>query len=282
MRGVAYDLRVRAAWPLPELGRSGGTGDVAVKLARRPVSPQDGDIRLAWPDIGAFVVRGGKQIVAALAPRVPPAALRLFLLGPVFAALLHQRGRFLLHASAVSVAGRTVALLGEAGAGKSTLAAALVRRGHGLLADDVAALAPSADRGFAVLPAYPQIKLWPEAAVALGLAPRRLPRARPGLEKRLWRVGARFVARAQALARAYVLEPGGAPPIRPLSPADALLALIRHSYGLRTLQGARRAAHFAECAAVARQVPIRRLTTAGDFSSLAGLVRAVEDDLACG
>ena len=43
------------------------------------------------------------------------------------------------------------------------LAAALVRAGHALLADDLLAVEP-ASTGFRAHPGYPQMRMWPEGA----------------------------------------------------------------------------------------------------------------------
>jgi hypothetical protein len=53
------------------------------------------------------------------------------------ALLALQQGFAVLHASCVAVAGRTFALVGRSGAGKSTTAVALSQSGHALLVDDV-------------------------------------------------------------------------------------------------------------------------------------------------
>jgi ABC-type glutathione transport system ATPase component len=75
--------------------------------------------------VGAFLVRGGREIMIDAVPGVDARTLRLSLLGPALALVLHQRGRFVLHASTVAVAGSAIAFLGEKGWGKSTIAAAL-------------------------------------------------------------------------------------------------------------------------------------------------------------
>jgi len=277
--GVAYGLRVRAPWPLPELARAGGCADVVVRVTRRPMQHHDGDVRVSWPRIGTFVVRGGAEIVVTAASGVSRGLLRLYLLGPVFAALLHQRGYFLLHASAVSIGGRAVALLGDSLAGKSTAAAAFVQRGHGFLADDVVALSPSADGAVAVLPAFPQLKLWPDSAEALRLGS-NLPCVCPGVDKRAVRVRARFVTQSQPIVCAYVLESGPSLAVEPLTAPAALFSLMRHTYGVRTFYATRARAHFSKCVAIARRLSLRRLSATPSLASVSDLVRAVEADLA--
>src|SRR2546421_132869 len=71
--------------------------------------------------VGAFLVRGGREIVVDPAPGVEARVLRLSILGPAFGLLLHQRGRFVLHASAVASGGGVLAFAGGSGWGKSTL-----------------------------------------------------------------------------------------------------------------------------------------------------------------
>lgn len=119
--------------------------------------------RLRYSDGTEFLVnRSGTKIWA-----VWPATLSLedtatYLLGPVMGFVLLLRGAFSLHASAVVVEGQAVALLGAAGAGKSTAAAAFARLGYPVLTEDVTALADRGDR-FLAQPGYPLIRLWPEA-----------------------------------------------------------------------------------------------------------------------
>ena len=59
-----------------------------------------------------------------------------YLLGPVLGFVLLLRGVVCLHASAVVVGSEAIALIGPAGSGKSTTAAAFSSRGFTILADD--------------------------------------------------------------------------------------------------------------------------------------------------
>ena len=80
---------------------------------------------LEYPGAATFLIRGGREIVIDAAPGVEQRLIRLFLLGPALALLLHQRRFLVLHASAVMIDGAAVAFVAEKGMGKSTLAAAL-------------------------------------------------------------------------------------------------------------------------------------------------------------
>ena len=233
---------------------------------------------LSYPRVGRFLVREGKQIVVSPHPAVEVRVLRLFLLGVGLGVILHQRGRFVLHSSAVNVAGGAVAFLGWSGQGKSTMAAAMHKRGHSLVADDVVAV-DAAGSAPKVYPGFPQLKLWPEAAVALGEALESLPHLRPGLEKRARRVTRGFTRAPLPLRRVYVLAEGGTAGIERLPPHDAMLELIRHSYCARLLQSIGAETHFQQCATVVNQVGVRRLRMRRDLKALGGLTQLVEDDL---
>jgi len=82
-----------------------------------------------------------------------------YLLGPVLGLLLRLRGVTCLHASAVALADRAIAFVGSEGAGKSTTAALLARKGLAIISDDVVALVER-DALFTFIPAYPYLSLW--------------------------------------------------------------------------------------------------------------------------
>ena len=54
--------------------------------------------------------------------------------------LLHQRGRMVLHASAVNINDGAVAFMGHNGAGKSTTTFSFMASGYPLVADDILSL----------------------------------------------------------------------------------------------------------------------------------------------
>jgi hypothetical protein len=101
--------------------------------------PSGGHLMSA-PDVGRAVVEPGATRILAEPPQEDPWAWNRWVLGQVLPFTAGLRGRELLHAAAVLLAGRAVALVGPSGRGKSTLAAALVDAGGSFLADDVIAL----------------------------------------------------------------------------------------------------------------------------------------------
>ncbi len=288
---VAYGLGIQSVLPLPELVAGEAAADVVVRLGEVDRLPPDGtgagvysevtdeEVYFFWEEAGAFLVRSGREIIVEPAAGVEERVLRLFILGPALGVLLHQRGWLVLHASAVAIDGETVAFLGGTGWGKSTTAAALHARGHGIVADDVTAVRLDTERPM-VSPGFPRLKLWPEAAISVGDDPQALSRLHPDLEKRARPVTQGFSSASLPLRRLYVLAEGESQRIALLQPQEALVELIRHSYVSRLRQAAETPAHFLQCSKVVKTVPICRLSRPRSLPALADLARLVEEDLA--
>lgn len=287
---AAYDLRIHSRVPLPELiAAAGGTPDVTIRYAEieRPPDQEGentflyapGEALLCWKNVGTFLVRGGGEIYVQPAPEVDEETLRLFLLGAVMAALLHQRGLLVLHASAVCVDGGVVAFVGEKGWGKSTAAAALHARGHSLVTDDLLAVEVDPSGTSLVLPGFPQLKLFPSAAAAtLGDDPQQLAPVNSGTEKRLRPVGAAFTSRRLPLRAVYILGREGELGVEPLPPREAVIQLVRHTFVAHLVGATGRAgAHLNQCGAVARQARVCRLTRPLDLTALPALARRIEE-----
>jgi hypothetical protein len=293
---LAYGLGIRAAMPLPELVVGEAEEEVSIRFGRvaQPLSEisENGwshsslapkEDCLCWRGVGSFLVRGGRDIIVDPSPGLDERILRLFILGPILAVLLRQRGHLLLHASAVAVADKAVLFLGSSGWGKSTMAAALHARGHALVTDDVAVLRTE-ESCPTVLPGFPQLKLWPEALVSLGDDPETLPRWNPYVEKRARLASDKFPSIPLAIERLYVLSDGDSPEILPLRPREAFMELVRHTYGsdygLQTAMGVGSTSHFLKCATVANKVTMRSLRRQKSLSQLPKLSWLVEKDAA--
>jgi hypothetical protein len=133
----------------------------------------------------------------------------------------------------------------------------------------------------AVLPGYPQVKLWPEAAASLGHAPEDLPQLHSQVTKRVRRLSGGFSSTPAPLKRLYVLGPANPHhEIMPLGPREAFMELVRHSW---TMSIPNRpdldVLHFRQCARLAQHVPARRLKRQASLSALLDLVTLIERDL---
>jgi hypothetical protein len=286
----AYGICIESAVPLPGLLPGNGKPDAVIRVG--PVDSDGGEDALRprfrgtadegfleWEPAGAVRVLDGCEVVVDPVEGADAAALRTFLLGPALGVLLTQRGLTALHASAVELGGRAVAFAGEAGEGKSTLAAALHDRGHPVVADDI--LAVRVESGTAsVAPGIPELKLWPDALERFGDEPGELQRVRTGYDKRRLPTPDRFPDRWLELAAVYVLDEGRELAVEELGPADATIELIRHSWAARSLHGTAPAQRLASYAAVVEAVPVRRLRRPRSLAAVGRLAEFVEDTAA--
>lgn len=237
-----FGLKIRSAFPLPELFEARGTQapDVVIRQASIKSATSNSAIHvdedalvLSIADVARFRIERGQEILVDPEPGVPERNVRLFLLGSAFGALLHQRGLLPLHANAVEIEGRAFAFMGESGAGKSTLAAWFHRRGYRIIADDVCVVGFD-DQGtpFAA-PGLPRLRLWSEALQLMGRDPEGLRRSYLNDEDEKFDVpiDADSAARSKiSLNAIYLLDRGGESSIVPLRGIEAADAVFANTY----------------------------------------------------
>jgi hypothetical protein len=271
---AASDLAGRAAlYTTPFRGRDGSP------YCRFYRTPAGEALRFAGTDFHL----GAREIHAR--GTAPAAEVEEQLLGPVLAFWLEQRGIVALHASAVALDGAAVAFLAPSGAGKSSLAAALVAAGGVLLTDDLLALDHRGGRPHARA-GYPQLRLAPSAA-ARWAGSRAAPPVRDGDKCRVpvgdggW--GA-FCGAPVPLVRLVLPSRGGATApveLAPLGRREALIELVRHSYVPRLTEAAGlQPARLARLARLVARVPARRLVYPTGHDRLPEVVAALARDLA--
>jgi hypothetical protein len=191
-------LHVASTLALPNLAQWVGSersADVVIRLNEGD-PPQDYPIdisfllkcsqsrrlRLTIPSVAQYHVCGGNEISIFSERDTDPSDIRAFLLNAVLALLVHQRGLLPLYATTIRMHGMTAAFVGRPASGKSTLAAALMRRGHEVLSDDITIVDPTAPEPL-VLPSIPTIKLWRDALEALNIPIDGLRKNRDAHEK---------------------------------------------------------------------------------------------------
>jgi len=262
----AYNLRIASELPLPEFAPAGRGGDVEIRLraprrlqAARAIEWGTDTVRFCYPNAAEFIVRGGDSVEIFPEPSMDLPLLRLYIQGMIFAALLRQRGLFVLHASVVEAGDSVIAFVGPVGAGKSTLAAAFHLRGARVLADDNAALQWRAT-GPIVMPAFPSIKIYPDVAAAIGYERDGLQVMHRSQKKRAQVICGGFLNRPSPIEAIYVLDRNAAPAPQALTPVESMVEMIRHSVPTRW-GVAGDAAHLETSGRFARAIPMFRVRT---------------------
>lgn len=270
-----FGLTIASEIPLPDLVPASENAAVDVTIRRGAVATEGA---LNIDEVARFAIHDGKEIIVDALPGVPERNVRLFLLGSALGLLLHQRGLFPLHANAVCVDGKAVAVAGETGAGKSTLAAWFSRQGLPLIGDDVIVLKPT-PTGPIALPGPPRVRLWRQSLESFGLGSEGLEPSYTDAAYDKWDLLVPLTATAteeQPLAAIYVLEDGPEIAISRMGGAAAATALFEHTYrGAYVGEVGGSTNHWQAVAAVAAAVPVFRLARPRDLSQLQTLGRSV-------
>lgn len=245
----------------------------------------NGHYLLRFHELADFVVsREGERITCSSAPATPPETIRHLLLDQVLPLVLNLRGKEALHASAVLTPHGACAFLGEAGWGKSTLAASFVRSGGTALSDDCLMLDEDEGRILGV-PSYPGVRLWPDSAAVLSGGPHSPPPMPHYTGKRRVDLDGRGPLAPVPLRGLYVLAPAvgqeaeGGAKIEPMAPGEGLMELVRHTFRLDLSDRAMLARQFVFLTRVVARVPVRRLSYPRDFSVLPAVQEAILRDL---
>jgi hypothetical protein len=214
-------------------------------------------------DVADFEVSSGRQI------RVWPAAgasqndIQIFLFGPAWATLCHQRGMLPLHASAVATGSGITAFAGHSGAGKSTTAALLNSLGYELVTDDILPVSFNQNSVPGAWPYLRRLKLHGAPIIELGLTP--LEAVSKTLDNEKYFVSPKLAAddKWSRLERLYLLEIDpmvSRVSINQLTGAEAVRALVDHTYHFQFVRGSGQFRdHLAFCTQLASKIAIYRL-----------------------
>jgi hypothetical protein len=288
-----FGLSVSSEIELPELDLSFESGDADVVISLGTVPEQEGEKPgqftvagsvgvLNIPGAGRYLVPDGRQIVVEPDPNGSERHLRLYLLGSVIGAVLHQKGLLPLHSNAVEVDGRALAFTGPSGAGKSTMAAWFHDNGYNVLADDVCVVTQSEEGVPLAQPGIPRLRLWRDALESSGRDAQDHEHAFDDADKYNVKTRASETRAPVPLGAVYVLdEPNSGarePMITRLTGVDAVDALVANTYRgayVRVLGETKR--HLMQCLELARTVPIFRMERVWGFDAFANQARLIEE-----
>lgn len=297
----AFGLEISSEIELP--GMIKGSDNPDVKIVQGEVDPfqvndteVDGpnykvkgeDVYLWWDDIGKVNISKG-ELVTVESDKDLESSDELniipFLLGPVMALLLHQRGFLVLHGSAVNTGNGAVAFLGHRGNGKSTTAIHLYVEGYPLVADDILAIKFDAKGLPVVYPGYPHVRLSNEAYHQVKDHTDILTPIRTLAGKVFCDASHQFSPKPVKLEKIYVIEKiqpdtGNTMDISVLKSQENLIDLIRHSVANRIFQHTTQKENLINCAQLVNNVEVKKLEIVHSFTGIQDMVRVVEEDFA--
>lgn len=229
---------------------------------------------------GVYYVRNGNQVEYLAEPGADPAWVRLFLNNQVLVALLHQRKILNLHASGFVDEGTGVLVLGDTGAGKSSLTLSFALGGAGFLTDDLTPLTFVDGRPH-IVPLHREIKLRKDTVTELGLEENGLREAEKGTGKKYLKM-APAVQGSHTLDCILYVETGDVqvPMFAEPSPAEKF-AILRGEICLSEILAgmpATEALYITQLAGIVEQVPLLKITRPHRIR-IAGLHRAVKTEL---
>jgi hypothetical protein len=303
----AFGLEISSEIELP--GMMEGSGKPEVKIIRGEVDPfqvsntevegdnylvNGDDVYLWWDEIGKVKISNG-ELVTVESDKDLESSDELniipFLLGPVMALLLHQRGFLVLHGSAVNTGTGAVAFLGHRGNGKSTTAIHLYVEGYPLVADDILAIKFD-DEGLPVVyPGYPHVRLSDEAYHQVKDHTDILTPIRTLAGKVFCDASHQFSPEPVQLEKIYViekilkdsLEKGEETEnnvlISVLKSQENLLDLIRHSVANRIFKETTQKENLFQCVQLVNNVNVRRLEIFHSFDTIQDMILVIEGDV---
>jgi len=296
----AYCLRFSSDLPLPEFNPLPDSEtephdvDVHIRLADVPESLENptgtGVLYEASPQqflftmdgVARYLVSNGNQIHIQPAAGASESDVRVFLLGSVFGALLHQRQHLVLHASAIRTEVGAVLFSGPSGVGKSTVLGELMKRGHPMLVDDVCAIELDEDGLPVVLPGYPRTRLWADSAAKLEISTDGLQRTRAEIEKFECSRPDQYWSQPVNLHTVYSLSVGDLEQVSiSESPTlDSFKLVTRNTYRAGFLRGLEmRGSHFALVTSVVENCRVSRLVRPTGSFNLKELADRIEEDV---
>ena len=177
------------------------------------------------------LVEGGSSITIDPGPDNLDAAAYLYAMSAGVGSALHQRGYFPLHCAAIETPAGCVAFPGNAGDGKSTLAASFSTRGFKLFTDDRLTIHTTPDVPFLAYPSLPVLHLFEEGAEVGGLDGSELAVDSYRFGKHIHFAPGRYATAARELKALYFTDwhddARDAPSISALSPMDAMMRTRR-------------------------------------------------------
>lgn len=274
----AYGLNILSELELPELlhGNPEGKTDVCIRFGEIPEKLKNANNVDSWSQIrgnhfqlnieetARYRAIAGEKIIIQPLDNTDLINVRLYLLGTVFGAILHQRNIVPLHASAILVNGTAIAFTGDSGSGKSTMAAYWHNRGYKIISDDMIALLPDSTGEIMVYGGSPRIKLWGDTIESLNIDKKNLMPDHVRMDKYHLMIHDNYQVEPVPLNSLFLLDKANSSTpegIEKLEGSDAIITLLHNTYRPHFVAASNASkSHFLMCSKIAQGSSIYRLT----------------------
>lgn len=287
----AFGLNITSEIELPGIIETDEDSEPDVKILTGKVNPypygakvegsvnyhlnQD-DVYLWWDDIGKVKISAGKQVTVEMDKDTD--SIIPFLLGPVMALLLHQRGFLVLHGSSVRMNDGAAAFLAYRGTGKSTTAINLYKNGYPIVTDDILAISFDEDGVPFLNPGYLHVRLSEDSFEQVRDDTDILTPIRTIVGKVFCDASSGYSPGPLRLERVYLMEKGHEIRISEIKSQQTLLNLLRHSIAQRIFKETDQSDNLVHCANLINNVIFRRLDVNHSYEELSKLVDLLEKD----
>jgi hypothetical protein len=295
-RYTAFGLQITSTIEIPEFlrGDISKNEDVLIQTGKTPVELEKvtfkgvrfqaapGEFLLKVDHIAEYYVKDGTNIFIYPDEKAPSSDIRLFLLGSVMGALIHQRGLLPFHGSAITYKNRAFIFSGISGTGKSTLAASFSKEGFPLITDDICTISLNSKNKPIVHPGYPQMKLWADTLEKLGENKISLKKVREGIKKYAYPLENKFINSPYEIAGVYILGTKNTEGlhIETLKGIEKFNALKNNTYRLNFLKATgKTSSHFGHIESISRNCFVKRIERPTKGFNLSELHKTVLDDM---
>lgn len=289
----AFGLNIASEFECPALPPHEGAADIQMRYGKTPDSIPNARAKGPYfevkpdsllfyiQDVARFYISEGRDIIVEPAEGSNDEAIRLFLLGIVFAGVFHQRGLLPLHGSAIETPEGVAVFVGHPGVGKSTLAGGFRKRNYQVFTDDLCVISPSEQGAPLVHPGYPEMKMTEESAGVLGVSTESLRNVEWWKRKYMVPFTDRFSDGPKTVSSIYLVSPtiDDQFAIEPIEGAERFQVVLAHTFRNTFLEGlGAGATHFRLAAAVASHARMNRVIRPVEGFRLEELLDLLEDD----
>ncbi len=213
-----YGISIETPFPIKQVLETEKMPQVIVEIGKIDKKPEEyphhrksfysdkDDFLFDMKHVAKYRVQNGNLITIQPANGADMNEIPKYFMTSTMGALMHQRKIIPLHASVVETEQGCIAFSGPSGIGKSTIAAALLKKGYRIIGDDVCAIHIDDMNRPLVYPGYKFLKLNPESARALDMDLNDYEIYHPSIEKYLIPIEKDFCDQKHYLKTLYLLR----------------------------------------------------------------------------